>query len=400
MHPEWASRFYGMTVAPEVVRAASDERLTDRSIVDLVDAHLAINFGYFGAIDKTLAGFVVLDSTGDDFTLLDVRDGGQVWWQDHETRELELRHASLAAYLARGDGQAETPKLAPRGSRAITTPALCARYQWLVWMLARPLERDGKPIQEIEYLVRSGIGRLRHAWPRRDALDAAFEVELPLLHGDPHLAIYWLLHVTVFADRVRRRRVVEAIGDAGPELVRAFVARFGALPVAGDVPVVPGFRARRALAQTYGETELAADDVPGACLLAIELEPATSSIVHGLQIATGLERGLLTSDDVAAVMARIPELTPGVELVRAVLAKRGGAKASPHADVLARLLPAAPDPWWYALEALWQVHELAYDGPALVAATRSLIARDRYHRRTLQMAMRSAQIANEPEAVV
>ena len=400
MHPEWASRFYGMTVRPEVVRAASDERLTDRTIEDLVDAHLAINFGYFGAIDKTLSGFVVLDSTGDDFTLLDLRDGGQVWWQDHETRELELRHPTLAAYLARSDGQAETPKLEPRGTRAITTPALLARYQWLVWMLARPLERDGKPIQEIEYLVRSGIGRLRHAWPRRDALDAAFEVELSLVRGDPHLAIYWLLHVTVFADHARRGRVLEAIGDGGPELVRAFVARFGTLPIAGDVPVVPGFRARRALAQTYSETELAADDIPRACLLALELEPATSSVVHGLQTSTGLERGVLASDDVADVMARIPQLTPGVELVRAVLAKRGGAKASPHADALARLVPAAPDPWWYTLEALWQVHELAYDGPALVAATRSLIARDRYHRRTLQMAMRSAQIANEPEAVV
>src|SRR6185312_3638511 len=107
MHPEWASRFYGMAVAPEVVRAAANERLTDRDIFDLVDAHLGINYGYFGAIDKTLSGFVVLDSTGDDFTLLDVRDGGQVWWQDHETRDLELRHDSLAAWLARTDGQAE-----------------------------------------------------------------------------------------------------------------------------------------------------------------------------------------------------------------------------------------------------------------------------------------------------
>jgi len=399
MHPEWASRFYGMAVGPDVVRAI-DEGLTNREIFDLVDAHLGINYGYFGAIDKTLSGFVVLDSTGDDFTLLDVRDGGQVWWQDHETRELELRHDSLAAYLARGDGQAETPKLAARAKRAVTTPALCARYQWLVWMLARPLERDGVAIQEVDYLVRSGIGRLRHAWPRRDALDAAFEVELALVRGDPHLAIYWLLHVSAFADHARRQRLLDAIGDAGPELVRAFVARFGSLPLAGDIPVVPGFRARRALAQTYGETELGPDDIPRVCLLALEIDPTTSSIVHALQISTGLERGTLAADDVAAVMARIPVATPGVELVRAVLAKRSGGKASPHADALARLLPGAPDPWWYALEALWQVHELAYDGPALVAATRSLVARDRYHRRSLQMAMRSAQIANEPETAI
>src|SRR3569833_591547 len=332
MTPEWARRFYGMPVAYDVVRAAAGEQLTDRTIEDVVDAHLVINYGYFGAIDKTLSGFVVLDSTGDDFTLLDVRDGGQVWWQDHETRELELRHDSLAAYLSRADGQAETPKLAPRASRAITTPTLCARYQWLVWMLARPLERDGRAMQEIEYLVRSGLGRLRHVWPRRDALDAAF----------------------VVADHARRLRLLAASGDRAPDLVQAFVSRLGALPLAGDLPVVPGFRARRALAQTYGETELFPDDIPRVCLLALELDPTTSSLVHALQISTGLERGVLAAADVAAVMARIPEATPGVELVRAVLAKRGGAKASPRAAALARLLPAAPDPRWCALEALWQ----------------------------------------------
>ena len=52
-------------------------------------------------------------------------------------------------------------------------------------------------------------------------------------------------------------------------------------------------------------------------------------------------------------------------------------------------LPTSDDPWWTALEALWQVHELAYDGPALVAATRKIVAHDRYHRRALQMAMRA-----------
>ena len=70
--------------------------------------------------------------------------------------------------------------------------------------------------------------------------------------------------------------------------------------------------------------------------------------------------------------------------------------ASKHADVLARLAATTPEPWWHALEAMWQTHELAYDGPALVAATRALVVHDRYHRRALQMAMRAAQIAGEP----
>ena len=394
MHPEWASRFYGIVVDPDVA-AAAHEGLTDPAIDDLVDAHLAINYAYFGAIDKTLSGFVVLESTGDDYTLLDLRDGGQVWWQSHDTRALELRHASLADYLAKHEDVA----LAARGTREVSSVALCARYQWLVWFLARPLEQHGKPVQEIEYLVRGGIGRLRHSWPSRTALDAAFAHELTLLRGDPHLAIYWLLHTTAFADPERRRRVIEAM-EPSCELARAFVARLGELPLAGDVPVVPGFRARRAFAQTYGETELVAEEIPRACLVALELDPWTGSLVHALQVTSGMDRGLLAPAEVATVVARITDVAPGTQLVRAVLVRRGGATASPHADQLARLIPGGADPWWFQLEALWQVHELAYDGAALVAATRTIVARDRYHRRALQMAMRAAQIANEPEAVI
>jgi hypothetical protein len=395
MTAAWATRFYGMNVTTEIA-AAIGETLTDRSIEDLVDAHLGINYAYFGAIDKTLAGFVVLDNRGDDYTLLDLRDGQQVWWQDHETRELELRYDTLAAYRASGDSPAETPKLAARGRRGVTSRALGARYQWLVWLLARPLE-----LQAIEDLVRGGIGRLRHAWPRRETLQTAFEHELPMVAGDPHLAIYWLLHTTAVADHERRARVIGAV-DRANDLVRAFAGRLGDLPLAGDVPIVPGFRARRALVQTYGETELAPDDIPRACLTALEIEPETSSLGHGLQVTGGLERGQLAQIDVAAVMARIPEHTAGTELVRAVMAKRAGATASPHADELAGSISRSlgRDPWWFALEAMWQTHELAYKGDALYSATFAILQRDRYHRRALQMAMRAAQIANAGETVI
>ena len=84
------SRFYGMPV-PQEVAAAATESLIDTSVDDLVDAHLGINYSYFGAIDKTLSGFVITDDEGDNYTLLDLRDTGGTWWQDHETRELEQR---------------------------------------------------------------------------------------------------------------------------------------------------------------------------------------------------------------------------------------------------------------------------------------------------------------------
>src|SRR5687767_4066398 len=97
--PGWASRFYGMDVSPAVA-AAADEHLTESDTEDLVDAHLGINYAYFGAIDKTLSGFVVLDDEGDNYTLIDLRDGNQIWWQDHETRELVLKFDRLEDYLA------------------------------------------------------------------------------------------------------------------------------------------------------------------------------------------------------------------------------------------------------------------------------------------------------------
>src|SRR5688572_7966216 len=180
----WATRFYGMAVTPEIV-AESRDRLTDSTIEDLVEAHLAINYAYFGAIDKTLSGFVILDDEGDDCLLLDLRDGDQVWWQDHETRELSLRYDSLADLIAvraapedeRDAVEAKRRAKQPRSLRAVTTPALCARYQWLVWQLARHLERDDRPTQTTDYLVRNGIGRFRYVFPRKEVLDTAFAAE-------------------------------------------------------------------------------------------------------------------------------------------------------------------------------------------------------------------------------
>jgi len=380
----WATRFYGMEVPPEV-EAAAHEELTDRETADLVDAHLGANYSYFGAIDKTLAGFVVLDDEGDDFTLFDLRDTGQVFWQDHETREVVLRHDSLAGYLAKADAKA------PRETRrAVSTAKLCERYQWLVWVLARPLMQDGLATQTNDYLVRSGLGRFRGAWESRAVVERAFAAEAPTLAGDPHLAIYWLLHATMLSDEALRAQVLVAIGEPGVELVRAFVGRFGRMAVAGDLPIVPGFRERRALVLTYGAFELGVDEVPAACLRALEVSPQTNSLLQALQISGALDRL-----DVASALARIVDTTPGVALLRALVDKRGGASSSRHADTLARLLVDSSEPWFWALEALWQVHEMAYEGPALVAATRRLVARDRYHRRALQMAMRAASIAGQ-----
>jgi hypothetical protein len=373
------TRFYGLPV-PQELAAAATEHMIDTSVEDLVDAHLGINYSYFGAIDKTLSGFVITDDEGDNYTLVDLRDTGQTWWQDHETREIELRGA----------------KTAKPARKVVSTPDLLARYQWLVWQLARPMEQNGKPIQTIDYLVRNGIGRFRHVFPRKEAFEKTFAAELPALAKDPHLAIYWLLHTVALADDDKRAKVVAAIGNSDNELVQAFVKRFGTMPASGDVSIVAGWRERRALAVIYGAFELSDEETYAAALRALELSPSTRSVQTGLQVAAGIERGKLDAKLVDEVLARIPEQTPGTALLRALADKRRGEKSSKHADEFAGLTATSEDAWWSILEALWQIHELAYDGKALVPVTRRLVAHDRYHRRGLQMAMRAAQIAGEP----
>jgi hypothetical protein len=143
--------------------------------------------------------------------------------------------------------------------------------------------------------------------------------------------------------------------------------------------------------------EMTPEQLSRECLRKLVESPATHSLPNGLQVVTGLLKGMLDEATVREALSRVDVTTPGTALVAATLDRRAQEIASPHADALARMIAANDaDPWWAQLEALWRVHELAYDGRALVAATRRLLVHDRYHRRTLQMAMRAAQIANEP----
>ncbi|MGE3768981.1 MAG: hypothetical protein AB7L94_42405, partial [Kofleriaceae bacterium] len=415
------SRFYGVDV-PREIEAAASETLTHSEYSDLVDRHLAINYGYFGAIDKTLAGFVVLDDTGDDYVLYDARDSKQLFFQEHEERIVYRTFDSLADKRAAAEAIAKAKAEADdeddvdsreiersfhatqsRGTRRISTPALLDRYQWLVWILAQPLRDNGVPTQTADDLVRNGIGRFRRIWPRRAEHDAALEAELPELATDPHLAIYWILHTTMIGDDAARARVLAAIGPTTNELVQAFVTGVGSLGVAGDLPIVPDFRTRRSLALTYGAFVDNPD--PGRTVLrALETEPHTSSLANASVVIDQLGKGALADDEVAGALARIEgassNAASGVSLLRAILEKRAGATTSVHADAVARAVPASADPWWLQLEALWHVHELATDIPALVRATSAVLAHDRFHKRALVMAIRARKLAGEATAVL
>ncbi|WP_067534184.1 SMI1/KNR4 family protein [Nocardia crassostreae] len=411
-----ASRYFGSDV-PARVTDALDERLLDYWVGDrghLVDAHLAVNYPYFGAIDKSLSGFVVIDDEDDNYTLLDLRGNGQVWWQDHETRELELSFASFDDWLAclRELARAEADDTDDRSARDIrdsfrpTEPAAAAgpapssaeladRYQWLVWLLARPLLHNGQPMQSAEDLAAHAAGNFTGLWGDDD-IAKEFEAELPLLHRDPHLAVYWLLHTALLARDADRARVLEQIGraESRPELLDAFVEVFGELAIDGDLNAVSDFRVRRSLLLQFLAS---GDDARArAALTAIEMAPEHRPLGRATWILHGLGSGTFGAEPLLSALDRMPE-TAGTAVLRAAVDRRAGCEHSPAADVLMRLLPTATCDWPTRVWALSVTLPLVRDGAALAAAAGDLLAKDPYSRPCLTALRRAHELCgSEP----
>ncbi|MFI9508986.1 hypothetical protein [Nocardia sp. NPDC052566] len=390
-----ASRYFGSAV-PTSVTDAIDDCLLDHWVGDrghLVDAHLALNYPYFGAIDKSLSGFVVLDDEGDDYTLLDLRGGGGVWWQDHETRELMLYFDSLGHWLADRAGEAadfrpESP--APDEEPTPSSAELAQRYQWLMWLLARPLLHDGQPMQDAEDLAANAAGHFTQLWPDGDA-DFDFEAELPLLHRDPHLAIYWLLHTALLARDADRDRVLDEVAraESRPELLDAFVEVFGALALDGALDAVADFRIRRSLLlQFIADGD---DDRARAALTAMEMAPDHEPLGRASWIVHGLDSETFGVEHLLAALDRLPD-TAGTVLLRADADRRAGREHSPSADALMRLLPTATCAWSSRVWALSTAMPLVRDGVALAGAAGELLTEDPYNRPTLAALRRAHEL--------
>lgn len=302
------SDFYGVPV-PASARSLCKETLTyaTNKSLPLVDAHLKSNFAYFGSLDKTLSGFFILDSTGDDYTLLDLREkNGEVFFLDHDELVLTARFDSLRAYSAWRAKKAALPRaFASKAKRKPTTAKLWGRYRWLVWLLAQPKQVDE------EEAVTTAVSILERY--KRDDLRAAFERELEILPTDPHLAIYWLLHFTCTGDDVSRARVVAALKKSKNALVRAFIAD-------EVLAVLPTFRTRRSrfiyeLARGRSEPQFA------EYLKAFEID----SVDRGLDKAVALWADVKTDEERATVRAMVgTKKGPGAEYLKAELASFDG----------------------------------------------------------------------------
>ena len=414
-HPA-ASRHFGLPVPREVADQIDDHLLgywTGEG-GDLVDAHLRINHCYFGAIDKSLSGFVVLDDEGDDYTLLDLRGRGRVWWQDHETRDLELWFDSLEDWLAfreeadkaatnEEDGRSpwevrdsfRKPDADGDDGRSPSSAALAERYQWLMWLLAQPLLRDGAPMQSARHLAGNAAGHFLDAWPSVTGQRTALAAEIPLLSDDPHLAVYWLLHTALLGQDAERARVLAAIGAGGDhnELLGAFTEVFGAMGLDGDLPSVPDFRSRRSTLLRY----LVGEDAgrPRGALTAIETCPELDPFDRASWVVLGLNEGGLTDAEVAAVLDRIP-VSPASMVLRAELDRRAGLGRSPHADALLPLLPTTGSNWATRVWALGTVMPVVGDGRALADAAAALLEKDPYSRPCLAAVARAHELTGEP----
>jgi len=390
-----ARRFYALPIDDDAY-AASDENLTDQAGDDLVAAHLGRNYGYFGAIDKTLSGFYVMGDEGDNYYLADLRDSGQVWWQDHETRDVSLAFADLDDYVAFRDARAEAQadddndddddiaarfrprKLKATGERRPSTADLLARYQWLMWLFARGHELRGQVIDHDDDMTRRAAGHFRHAFATAAAEAKAFAAERTRLADDPHLGIYWLLHTSVLADHARRDEVVAALAGSEHPLVHAFVATFGALEPDGDVAAAPGFRARRSQFLVWSSGVVSGEDVDRERLLAgVLADPAAPSFYQ-------VER-LLELADAAGDLDRLQQIVTdhprrhlGLQTVAALLDARAGRRGSPAAEAVLSGMSENTDVDLLAA-VIERLHPLAGDRDRVRLLVDSVLARDPYH---------------------
>ncbi|MDC0718055.1 WGR domain-containing protein [Nannocystis bainbridge] len=402
-----AQRFYALPVDAEAF-AASEEGLTLQTGDDLVAAHFERNFGYFGAIDKTLSGFYVLDDEGDNYYLADLRDSGQVWWQDHETREVSLAFASVEDYAgyrearaaASDDEDADDDEIADRfrprklkstGERRPSTAKLLERYQWLVWLFARSHELRGQILEQDADLVNRAYGHLRGTFATRAAEAKAFAAERGRLADDPHLGIYWLLHTSVLADHARRDEVVAALDGSEHPLVHAFVAAFGALAHDGDVPAAPGFRVRRSRLLFLTGGALTSEEVDRERLTAALF---ADPVNHGFIKAERLVDAAAAADELQQLHDLVAAGLPGPELgwhsLAALLDVRAGVQASRAADTVLKDMNESTD-----VDLLADVLELlapvATDREQVRALIDSVLARDPFHWGVLEVGKVAAE---------
>lgn len=239
-------RFYSVEIPEALPEIRSEKLVTDIAADDLFAAHLYINNASFGALDKTLSGFVILEVTGDDYYLFDARDSGWVYCMSHIDRRITPCFESLEAYRLYRQQGAGHPVVTqePECKKPVPTLELAERYQWTVWFFGR---MEGKTIDasfEDRWMALAD-NWFANATGGIDNVQPEFDKEKGFLKDDVHLAVWWLLVAVVLADQHLINKVVQ-LGPGENELFRSFVQALTPLGLHGNLTELPEFKKRRA----------------------------------------------------------------------------------------------------------------------------------------------------------
>ena len=239
-------RFYSVEIPAALPEIRSEKLITDIEADDLFAAHLYINNAWFGALDKTLSGFVIIEVTGDDYYLFDARDSGWVYCMSHVDRRITPCFESLEAYRLYRKQNAGHPILThePECKRAVSTLELAERYQWTVWFFGR---MDGEPKDTAfeERWMALADNWFANATGGIDNVQPMFDKEKTFLKTDVHLAVWWLLVATVLADQDFINEIKQ-LGPGENELFHSFVQALTPVGLHGNLTELPEFKKRRA----------------------------------------------------------------------------------------------------------------------------------------------------------
>ncbi|MBN2724998.1 MAG: WGR domain-containing protein [Deltaproteobacteria bacterium] len=406
-------RFYGMKI-PEPALQLTDEGLTLQDETDLVSAHLKANYGYFGAIDKTLSGFYILSDEDDNYLLFDARepDGkGQVWFQDHEERYFYPHFASLEEYeeycreksiLEKKDEEDEEgdfdlydeleklkeqyQTVTKKSSLVVSTSKLADRYQWLVWSLQQPTEYT--PEEKIGF-----TSSLSH-FSSEKSIHTTFKKELKGIINDPHLAIYWILHWSVSCNDDALSQILKSVEKTKNPLLKTFYTVFSGLKDTDTLTALPGFKRRRSdyLLYHWFDKKGGFDYLIRSYLM---------DEYHGIIKARGLLLQAVKDNKQKQLQdfsRKLDPKRPGAAHLKAMNETYSTEERSVYADeVFRQFLNCEEDPVIY-FRSLWALYKLVGDITVFGQAVEKILSLDTPSSETLGMALYYYEKTGDPRA--
>lgn len=238
-------QFYSLNLPDVLQDTRAEQYIVDVDITNLFAAHLHSNNVHFGALDKTLSGFVMIDIQGDDYYLYDARDSGWVYCQTHTDRTIKPYFESLEAYLASLQQQTGRSPIGhrPESNKAVPTVELAERYQWAVWFFGRATQEPHEAAFEERWMALAA-NWFANAIDEIDTGTQMFAEERNRMKDDVQLAVWWLMVATALADQTWIDEVIQH-GPVENQLFDSFAHALRSLGFSETLAELPEFKKRR-----------------------------------------------------------------------------------------------------------------------------------------------------------